>query len=128
MEMGGSSTGTPPAFKRYDEMAIGALQMSLDTFAHGKGVHLGELRFPIGLTKKYMLFEDLDEIVQDAVSALHTKVLSVLPNANLQYRFAYRLLTSGNVLIGLDPREFDHEQDCDSTIGETPGDLHPYGF
>ena len=128
MEMGGSSTGTPPGFNRYDEMAIGTLQMTVDTFAGGKGFHLGDTRFSIGLAKKHMLFEDLEEIVQDAASALHTKVLAVLPNSHIQHRFAYRLLPTGNVLIGLDPREFDHEQDCDGTAWETPDDLQPYGF
>lgn len=128
MEMGGSSTGTPPDFNRYNEMAVGTLQMSVDTFAGTQGVHLGDERFSVGLAKKYMLFEDLEEIVQDAVSVLHTKVLAVLPTTRIQHRFAYRLLPTGNVLIGLDPREFDHEQDCDGTVGETPSDLQTDGF
>jgi hypothetical protein len=104
-------------------MAVGMMQMSLDTFAHGKGVHLGDTRFSIGLAKKHLLSEDIEEIAQDIASALNTKVLSILPTTDIRYRFAYRLLPNCNVLIGLDPREFIHEQICDDTAWEVTDDF-----
>lgn len=131
-EVSGASTGIPPGFDRYNEMAVGMLQMAVDTFAGSQGVFLGDARithqpgdarYSTHLAKKYTLAEDRDEIIQDIVSALNTKVISILPRSNIEHRFAYRLLPTCNVLIGLDPREFDHEQDGIDTSGEIAGDF-----
>lgn len=121
--MGAISTGTPAGFNRYEEMAVGFLQMAVDTFAGTRGVPLRGERFSSGAARKFTLAEDRDEVVQDVASKLHTRLMSILERTELEHNFGYRLLPSGNVLVGLDPQEFDHEPDCNDTPWETTGDF-----
>lgn len=109
-------------------MAVGLLQMGVDWFAGTQGVHLGDVKFSTGLARKHILYADQLEILQDTASAIHSKVYPILPINDLRYKFTYRLLPSMNVLVGLDPREFDHEPDSDDTFGETPEELSEDGY
>jgi len=108
-ETGGASTGLPANFNRHEALVAGMLQLGVDTFAATKGVSLDATRYDVGLVKRHTLYEDREEIVADIVSALHTQVVRLLPKTSIDHRFAYRILANYDVLIGLDPREFDHE-------------------
>lgn len=121
--MGAVSTGTPPNFNRYNEMATGMMQMAVDTFAGTLGYRLGDQTFHGGLARKHTLIADRDEIIQDATAAIYTRVQSVLPRGTLEHRFTYRLLPSCNLLIGIDPREFDCEPDGNDSPWETASDF-----
>ena len=127
-DVSGSSTALKATPKQYSEMAVGLLQMGVDWFAGTQGVHLGEAKFATGLARKHILYADQLEILQDTASAIYSKVYPILPVNDLRHKFAYRLLPSMNILVGLDPREFDHEPDCNNTFGETPEELFEDGY
>ncbi len=105
----GSSTGLPPYFKHHEALALGMWQLGVDAFAMRLGVALDTQGFNTRLTRYHTLVEDRDEIVTDIVSALHTQVTQLVPRTVLKHRFAYRILPNYNLLIGLDPREFECE-------------------
>jgi hypothetical protein len=108
-ETGGASTGLPPGFKDHEALVAGMLQLGVDTFAQGKGVSLDSTGYNTALVRRYTLFEDRAEIVQNIVSALHTQVTRILPTTQIEHRFGYRILWNYDVLIGLDPREFEDD-------------------
>lgn len=85
------------------------LQLAVDTFAHGKGVPLDPKSYNTALVRRYTLSEDREEIVQNIVSALYSRVTQVLPKTTIDHRFAYRILPNYDLLIGLDPRDFEHD-------------------
>lgn len=115
-EIGSIATGIPQGFNRYEEMVIGMLQLGVDSFAGHQGVPLSTNRYCTRAVRYYTLFEDRDEIVHNLMAAIHTKVIALLPSTIIKHRFAYRLLPSCNLLIALDPREFEHEPVCNDPI------------
>lgn len=102
-------------------MAVGFMQLAVDSFATPGGVPFNQTRFCTRTLRKFTLPQDRDEIAENLAAAIYTRVLSILPNTIIKHRFAYRLLPSCNLLIALDPREFDHEPFCNDTIGEDTG-------
>lgn len=121
--MGGISTGIPPDFNRYNELAVGFLQLAVDGFAGSNGVPLSLMRFDTGPALKFSLYEERLELIQNIRWKIENRIVSILPRVALEHRFAYRLLPSLNILIGLDPREFEDESDCVTTAWEDTGDF-----
>lgn len=93
-----------------NEIANGVLQLAIDDFAGVKGVPYDSRRFCSKLAKERLLYQDLNEIVKDISSAIYVKTTSILPRTDLEYNFCYKLIYTGNILVGLDPREFDDDQ------------------
>ena len=105
-EIGGISTGIPPDFDRYKEMAWGLLEMGVMYFGVGKGRRIDEQRYNQALVNKFTLAADRDDIITDIAAALHTQLISVLDKTGLEYPFAYQMLANGDILIGIDVRDF----------------------
>lgn len=116
-------TGTPPGFDRHEELVVGMMQLGVDSFAGSLGVPLSQDRYCTRALKYYTMFEDRDEVTHNLMAAIHTKVIALLPNTIIKHRFAYRLLPSCNLLIALDPREFEHE-----SVHIDPVELDPECF
>jgi hypothetical protein len=106
-EVSGLSTGTPPGFKLYKEMAYGLLEMGITEFAIYKGRPLEAPRFNMALARKYTLLADREPVIEDIAHALHLQVLSLIDKTYLEYPFAYRVLVNGNILVGIDVRDLE---------------------
>lgn len=90
-----------------------------------KGVSLSDTtQFDHRLVRHSLCVEDRNELVQDIISSMHRTLAQYLPNTSLQYRYGFKLLPNGDLLLGLDPRELipfdeadeeishDHEDSC----------------
>ena len=120
-EIGTVSTGLPSDFNRYDELALGMLQLAVDTFASKTGVPLTADRFCTRLIRRHTLAEDRDEIAGDLAATIHTLAIAKIARTDFAYKFAYALLPSLNVMIALDPREFECEPDIDDPLERYTG-------
>lgn len=81
--------------------------MAYQTLSLEKGVCLSEtLQFDQKLVRRTIPVEDRDELVQDILSAMHTTLATILPNTSLQHRYGFKILPNGDLLLGLDHREF----------------------
>lgn len=121
--MGGASTGLPPDFKHHEALVAGMLQLGVDSFAAGKGVSLDKGCYDTALVRRHTLYQDREEIANDVAAMLHAQVTRLIPKTVIEHRFAYRILSNYDVLIGLDPRDFDHEPLQDDPHGSDPIDL-----
>lgn len=92
------------------------LQLAVDTFASNTGVPLSADRFCTRLIRRHTLPEDRDEIAGNLAATIHTLATANIARTDFAYKFAYTLLPSLNVMIALDPREFECEPDIDDPL------------
>lgn len=108
----------PPKFSslQYNELTYGLLEISIASFAQGKGINLldGPV-FNTPLARKLVTGDDRDELVADAVAHIHRVVNPVLACTYFQYKFGFKILSTGNVLLGIDLRDLAEfkEETCE---------------
>lgn len=113
-------TGRQLTATELKEVVLGVLQLAIDDFGSINGVPTNSARFCSRLARSRLLAEDRQEIVRDVSSKIFLRVTTLLPNTYLQYNFCYKTLYTGDILVGLDPREFVNEpNDVCSITGHT---------
>lgn len=91
---------------QYNELTYGLLEISVASFAQGKGVNLLDSPvFNTSLARKLVTGDDRDELVADAIAYIHRVINPVLAHTYFQYKFGFRILSTGNVLLGIDLRD-----------------------
>jgi len=109
---------TPPLKKRYAEITYELLEMAVRSWAHPLGM-VFDGHYTLGrLARYYILREDRDEIIQNAVSKLHAYTSNLITKNDLEYPFGYQILSNGNLLIGIDVRDLEPAPEDDEPFGD----------
>ena len=115
-----SSTHYPLAAPEYTQMVYALLEMGMLEFGLWKGVWLDDPLFDHALVRRSILADDHCELVQDIASSINTKLCDYLQNTHPEHRFGFKMLLNGDVVIGLDPRDFIHHENQGQLSVETP--------
>jgi len=103
-------------------------------FVCHRGLRLDERRYNISMAATYLLGADYDDIMQDGIADISRKILMILPKVDLEYRCAWQMLASLNLVVGIDSRdliplpeeppleEFVYDQDEIGILGRDPED------
>lgn len=103
----GSITGKSVT-EHYDEVALGVLQKAIDEcLVFNRGFELEESPnvFPRRQADKYLLPDDRNELVIDAVAHLSRLITLPSPYTAFSHPVVYRVLPNGNLLVGIDKRD-----------------------
>lgn len=85
--------------------------MAVEEFGIYKGYRLDETRFNQALARKYILYADRHEMINDTAAELHRTVTALLKTTDLQHRFVYKILPNYHVLVGIDQRDLPAEEE-----------------
>jgi len=133
-EISGLVCGNLP-IHRYNELALGMFEATVEAaFVCHRGLRLDERRYNISMAATYLLGADYDDIMQDGIADISRKILMILPKVDLEYRCAWQMLASLNLVVGIDSRdliplpeeppleEFVYDQDEIGILGRDPED------
>lgn len=84
------------------------MQTGLDYFTACNGAFdLGDTTFGTRLARYYLLPDDLSELTQDVACMINNEVAKLIPNTSLKHPFLFRVLSNGDLLIGIDERDLE---------------------
>lgn len=92
-----------------------------------RGLRLDERQYNIALAAAHLLGDDYDDIMQDGIADISRKIMVILPKVNLEYRCAWQMLASLNLVVGIDPRDLVPLQE-DPPLEEFVYDQDEIGF
>lgn len=97
----------------------GVVQLGIDQYATcSKGFDLGNEIFDRRPAGYYLLPEDLQELVTDANSYINTEVTKLTPRSALEHPVIYRVLPTGDLMLGINTEDFHEYHDDDSVPGD----------
>lgn len=104
-QVGGLSTG-PTSVKALNSLTNSVIQHVVNEFsANNKGFQLDDLGFNIHEAKRSLLNDDLLDLIDTNSYWLYTEVLKETDKSFLEFPFTYRLLPTGDLMVGVDQRD-----------------------
>ena len=84
------------------------MQTGLDYFTLcNRGFDLGELTWGTRLARYHLLPDDLSELAQDIAAQIGGEVLKLIDKTVLEHPFLFRVISNGDLLIGIDVRDLE---------------------
>lgn len=91
-----------------NKVSLAIVQLAIHDFTSlNRGYDLGESMFDIHPARRHLLFDDRDELTVDASSWIHTQVMQVTKKTILEHPFMFRVLPTGDLLVGIDERDLE---------------------
>lgn len=101
----------------------GVVQLGIDQYAAcSKGFDLGDEIFDRRPAGYYLLPEDLQELTTDVNSYINTEVTKLTPRSALEHPVIYRVLPTGDLLLGINTEEF-HEYHYDNSVSSDEAEV-----
>lgn len=110
-QVGGLTTGNVSGNDKYNLIAWGVVQSVVDyyTYCH-RGFDLDDKAFNVRLARYHLLPEDLSDLTADGAWWLGTELTHLLGKTTLDHPFLFRVLSNGDLLIGIDERDLPCSQ------------------
>lgn len=99
-------TGIISGESNFQKLALSITQLAIDDFTTcNQGFDIGNHTFGIRLALAHLLPEDRYELTTDGSSWICREVLKVTSKTCLEYPFLFKVLSTGDLLIGIDDRD-----------------------
>lgn len=92
---------------RWEELSLGLFEAIVEeSMSMGfKSIRMDDRRYNQRLHRPNIPYEDLQELSQDFVSKIVTRVNLVSERINNEHKWVYKLLPTLGILVGYDPRD-----------------------
>lgn len=105
-QVGGLTTGRVSGNAKYNQIAWGVVQSVLDYYTCcNRGFDLDDKAFGTRLARYHLLPDDLSDLTADGAWWLNSEINQLLDKTSLDHPFLFRVLSNGDLLIGIDERD-----------------------